>query len=128
MTLYFLPCLSPTPSLPPGSSSNVPAFSAPCLSTHGCWNSACNCPSQPSPPGSLPDWTHLLQEVFPDHSMKTALQAPTLLALSLLFPVFNFLLCNYYYLNLHRVFIIITFYYLSAPLKCELHERRGFLS
>lgn len=111
---HSLPAVPPTCQL-----SQLPASELTVVPT---WN----CPSQPSPPGSLRDWTHLLQEVFPDRSMKTALQSPTLLALSLLFPVFNFRLCNYYYLKLHRVFIIITFYYLSAPLKCELHERRGF--
>ena len=60
MTLYVLPCLSTT------SSFQCASFLS----------------SQPSLSGSPRSWAHLLQAVFPDHSVKIALQSPVLYSLS----------------------------------------------
>lgn len=110
-SLYFIPCLlSPTPSClplgtPPASwllLQQASSFSPPCLSTQGHPPNPRNFLSQHSwRPGSLPDWIQVSALISP---LPRSLPWPffennppiTNSTLSLLFPVFMFLLCTYH--------------------------------
>lgn len=110
--------------------SNVLAFSVPCLRPHLefpfpaflVWLS----PQLDSPPSSLP--RSLCEDSPPITSPVLSLFFPRYRNFHLSRKFFIFLWCTFYYLELYCVFIFITFCYLSTPMKCELPERRGFLS